>query len=93
MLEEVCALRQWGRSAERQHKTAAARRDPRPFHRNSQAGGIDLHDGWQISDREQFHEYCRSVAGKKNLEVGADRAGKRGTAKMIKRRCMVLPVI
>jgi len=93
MFKEVCALRQLGRSAKYQHKTAGGRSYRRCSIHHSEAGRIDRRDLRQVFNSLQRHPHRRRIGSKENFEAAANGAGKGISFQAIERARVVLPVV
>jgi len=93
MLKQMRLLRHRGRSAKQQDKTAAGRRKAGCLVGDGKARRVHRHDCGQVLNGKQCHPDRQLTGRGKDFEICADRAGKRSTAKVVKRCGVVLPVV
>jgi hypothetical protein len=93
VLKQMRILRHRGRSAKQQDKPAAGGRESISLVRDREACRVHWRKCGQVLNGKQ-RDPNRQLAGTgEDLKVCADRAGKRVAVKMVKRCCVVLPIV
>jgi len=93
VLKQMSILWHGRRSAKQQDKTAAGRREAGALVGHRKTRGVHWRKCGQVLNGKQCDPNRRLIGSGEDLKICADRAGKRSTVKVVKRRSVILPVL